>query len=108
MTISVILPTALRQFADNQDSVTLDGNRVGDVLGQLVDNYPQLRSHLLGDNGQLRNFVNVFVNDQNIRDLQHQETPLKAGDELAIIPAVAGGANPPHCAKVKLAIWLLV
>ena len=93
MAVKVVLPTALRQFADNNDTIELDGDQVGEVLSQLVELFPKLKPHLLGDDGNLRSFVNLFVNDQNIRDLQQQDTTVKDGDELAIIPAVAGGIN---------------
>lgn len=92
MKIKVMIPVALRQFADGKDTVQLNGNNVGQVLQHLRDDFPELKRHLFADDGQLRSFVNVFVNDDNIRDRENQDTPLKEGDELAIIPAVAGGA----------------
>ena len=91
MTVKVIIPSALRQFADGKDTIELEGERVGIVLESLTSGFPQLKTHLIGDDGQLRNFVNVFVNDENIRDMQQQQTPLSDGDELLIVPAVAGG-----------------
>jgi adenylyltransferase/sulfurtransferase len=91
MPVKVLIPIALRQFAQDRDTIELDGDNVGHVLESLSDGYPQLKIHLFAEDGQLRNFVNVFVNDQNIRDMQQQETPLAAGDELVIVPAIAGG-----------------
>lgn len=92
MTIKVSIPTALRQYANGKNTVELSGSNVGQVLGQLAEGYPELRRHLFSDDGQVRNFVNVFVNDENIRDRENQDTDLREGDELVIVPAVAGGA----------------
>lgn len=96
MTVKVIIPSALKQFADGNDTIELEGERVGPVLDALTKGFPQLKTHLIGDDGQLRNFVNVFVNDENIRDLQQQQTPVNDGDEVLIVPAVAGGMYAPH------------
>jgi len=95
MTVKVIIPSALRQFANGNDTIDLEGEHVGHVLEALTEGYPQLKTHLIGDDGQLRNFVNVFVNDENIRDMQQQKTPVSDGDELLIVPAVAGGSMSP-------------
>ncbi len=91
MPVKVLIPTALRQFAEGQDAIELDGERIGHVFEALADGFPQLKTHLFSDDGQLRNFVNVFVNDQNIRDMQQQDTPVSDGDEILIVPAIAGG-----------------
>ena len=98
MTVKVMIPVALRQFAGGSDTVELSGQKVGDVLKQLGDKYPDLRKHLFSDDGELRNFVNVFLNDENIRDRDGQATDLKDNDELIIVPAVAGGlrTGSPH------------
>ncbi|MDH3583044.1 MAG: molybdopterin-synthase adenylyltransferase MoeB [Phycisphaerae bacterium] len=92
MSVTVMIPTALRTYADGEDTVTLDGANVGDILKGLTDRFPSLRPHLFSDDGELRNFVNVFVNDENIRDQQQAATTLNDGDEVAIVPAVAGGS----------------
>ena len=92
MTIKVSIPTALRQYANGKNTVELSGSNVGQVLGQLAEGYPELRRNLFSDDRQVRNFVNVFVNDENIRDRENQDTDLREGDELVIVPAVAGGA----------------
>lgn len=91
MSVKVLIPIALRQFAQDRDTIEIDGDDVGHVLESLSAGYPQLKVHLFSEDGQLRNFVNVFVNDENIRDMQQQETPLAAGDEVVIVPAIAGG-----------------
>src|SRR5690606_18907782 len=94
---TVSIPTALRSFADNQDQVSVEGSNVGQLLNKLGTSYPKLRPHLFTDSGELRNFVNVFVNEENIRDLQSQETPVSEGDEVMIVPAVAGGSGEGSC-----------
>lgn len=91
MPVQVKIPTALRKFADNTNSLELEGASVGEVLHSLTSRFPELKKHLFTGEGQLRNFVNVFVNDGNIRDLQAADTPLKPGDEVSIVPAIAGG-----------------
>ncbi len=93
MPVKVMIPTALRGYADGVDTVELPGDDVRAVLGQLTSQYPNLRPHLFSPSGELRNFVNIFVNDENIRDQQQQDTLVRDGDEVAIVPAVAGGAD---------------
>ena len=92
MAVTVLIPTALRQYAGNKDTVHLEGGSVGEVLKNLARDYPNLRTHLFSDNGQLRNFVNVYVNEENIRSLDADKTALNSGDEVTLVPAVAGGA----------------
>ena len=94
MPVKVMIPTALRQYTGGLDTGELGGDRVGAVLSALGEAHPELKRHLFTDDGALRSFVNVFVNDENIRDRQQQDTPLAEGDELMIIPAVAGGVAP--------------
>ena len=91
MPVKVILPSALRQFTEGQDTVELEGGSVGQVLQALAEGFPRLKPHLFAEDGQLRNFVNVFVNDANIRDRDNEQTPLEAGDEITTVPAIAGG-----------------
>lgn len=91
MSVKVLIPSALRQFADGNDTLEMEGRNVGDVLQSLADGFPQLKVHLFSEDGELRNFVNVFLNDENIRDMQRQDTPVQDGDEVVIVPAVAGG-----------------
>src|SRR5580693_651978 len=95
----ILIPTPLRQFAGKQDSVTLAGATVGEVLQSLTSQYGDLRRHLYNDEGKLRSFVNVYVNDDDIRYLEKEATPLKDGDTVSIVPSIAGGtaavAAPP-------------
>ena len=91
------IPTPLRPFTDKRESVEVSGATVGELLTDLTTRYEGLRRHLYADNGRLRNFVNVYLNDEDIRYLQREETPVKSGDTLSIVPSVAGGA--PASAK---------
>jgi adenylyltransferase/sulfurtransferase len=86
------IPTPLRPFTDKKEAVEVSGATVGELLTDLTTRYDGLRKHLYADNGRLRNFVNVYLNDEDIRYLQREETPVKAGDTLSIVPSVAGGA----------------
>src|ERR1035438_9553052 len=95
----ILIPTPLRQFAGKQDSVVLEGATVGEVLQALTTQYGELRRHLYNDEGKLRSFVNVYVNDDDIRYLDKEATQLKDGDTVSIVPSIAGGsagiAAPP-------------
>jgi MoaD family protein len=91
MAVEVKIPTVLRAQADGNASVSVDGATVGDVFTTLVERFPGLRQNLLGDDGGMHKFVNVFVNDDDIRYLDRLDTKLSDGDEIAILPAVAGG-----------------
>ncbi len=87
----ILIPTPLRPFAGKQDVVELDGGTVGEILQALVARHGELKKHLYNDDGKLRSFVNVYVNDEDIRHLDRERTPLKAGDTVSIVPSVAGG-----------------
>src|ERR1041385_2830667 len=89
---TIHIPTPLRPFTDKNESVEVNGATVGELLADLTKKYEGLRKHLYADDGRLRNFVNVYLNDEDIRYLQKEETPVKAGDSLSIVPSVAGGA----------------
>ena len=91
--IQVEIPTPLRQYADQNDSVTVAGDTIGEVLNRLVSDFPELKKHLYGDDGQLRNFVNIYVNDEDIRYLDKMDTRVTGEDEVSIIPSVAGGVD---------------
>ncbi|MEQ1887362.1 MAG: ubiquitin-like small modifier protein 1 [Bryobacteraceae bacterium] len=87
----VLIPTPLRQFAEKNDSVQLDGATVAEVLAALTTKFPDLRKQLFNDEGKLRSFVNVYLNDEDIRYLQKDATAVAAGDTLSIVPSIAGG-----------------
>ena len=91
MAVKVNIPTALKQYAGDQTEIELGGNTVGGLLGSLTDQFPELKKHLYNDRGELRNFVNVYLNDEDIRYLKGEETAVNEGDEVMIVPAVAGG-----------------
>ena len=88
----VLIPTPLRQYSEKQDSVDLTGTTVGEVLGALTTKFPDLRKQLFNDEGKLRSFVNVYLNDEDIRYLEKDKTSVKDGDTLSIVPSIAGGS----------------
>ena len=94
MSNKVLIPTPLRPYAGKQDVVEVDGKTVGELLVNLTSQYADLRKHLYTEEGRLRSFVNVYVNDDDIRYLDREQTPLKPGDTISIVPSVAGGAGP--------------
>lgn len=93
MATKVLIPTPLRGFTDKQASVLLEGNTVGELLRQLITQHSQLKRHLYTDEGTLRNFVNVYVNQEDIRYLKKDETPVTDHDVVSIIPSIAGGGG---------------
>ena len=91
MANKILIPTPLRPFTDKQDAVEVEGGTVGEALAQLTSKHEGLKKHLYTEEGKLRSFVNIYLNDDDIRYLQREETPIKPGDTLSIIPSVAGG-----------------
>ncbi|HUS06871.1 MAG TPA: MoaD/ThiS family protein [Bryobacteraceae bacterium] len=89
----ILIPTPLRQFVEKQDSVEVSGATVGELLSGLTEKYQDLRRHLFNDQGKLRSFVNVYVNDEDIRYLGKDATPVKEGDTVTIVPSIAGGSH---------------
>ena len=87
----ILIPTPLRQFAGKNDSVEVSGATVGQALDALTAAHPDLRKQLYNDEGKLRSFVNVYVNDEDIRYLSKDATAISANDVIAIVPAIAGG-----------------
>jgi molybdopterin converting factor small subunit len=92
MSVRIIIPTPLRAYAGKQDSVELQASTVGEALMTLTTRYHDLRRHLYADDGRLRSFVNIYVNDEDVRYLQKDDTPLKQGDTVSIVPSIAGGS----------------
>ena len=92
MATKILIPTPLRPFVEKRDAVEIDGTTIGELLQNLTTKYGGLKQHLYTPEGKLRSFVNIYVNDDDIRYLQKDQTPLKAGDTVSIIPSVAGGA----------------
>lgn len=89
--VQVLIPTPLRRFTNGESKVEAVGATIGDVLDSLDETYPGLTERIREDDGQIRRFVNIFVNGKNVRELEGAESPIKPGDEIGIIPAMAGG-----------------
>lgn len=87
----ILIPTPLRQFTGGADTLDLSGATVGEVLSALTTAHPDLKKNLYNDEGKLRSFVNIYVNDEDIRYLSKEATPLAAADTLSIVPSIAGG-----------------
>jgi adenylyltransferase/sulfurtransferase len=85
------IPSPLRQYTGKQATVSVSAATVGDALSGLVSQHPDLKRHLYSDDGKLRAFVNVYVNDEDMRYLQKEATVLKDGDTISIVPSIAGG-----------------
>jgi molybdopterin/thiamine biosynthesis adenylyltransferase/rhodanese-related sulfurtransferase/molybdopterin converting factor small subunit len=92
MPTKILIPTPLRPYTDKKDAVEADGATIGELLADLTRRHSGLKAHLYNDQGKLRSFVNVYLNDEDIRYLQKEQTPVSAGDTVSIIPSVAGGA----------------
>jgi len=90
---TIHIPTPLRQYAGKQPTVTVQAETVGEALAALTSQYPDLRKHLYNDAGKLRAFVNLYLNDEDIRYLQQEQTSLTESDTLSIVPSIAGGAK---------------
>ena len=93
MSVKVIIPTPLRPYAGKQPSVKFDAATVGEALDRLTAQFEELRKHLYTDDGRIRSFVNVYVNDEDIRYLQKEATRIQDGDTISIIPSIAGGSS---------------
>jgi len=87
----VHIPTPLRQYAGKLPTVDVQGGTVGEALSSLVSQHPDLRRHLYTDDGKLRAFVNVYLNDEDVRYLQKEATAVKESDNISIVPSIAGG-----------------
>lgn len=91
MSLKVTIPTPLRRYTDGQGVIEVSGSSVASALDSLLEKYPSLKKQLYTDDGRLRSFVNLYVNDEDIRYLQKTETTVKAGDTISIVPSIAGG-----------------
>ena len=91
MPTKVRIPTPLRKLTNNEEVVEITADTVADAIGELQTRYPGIKERLVDETGAVRRFVNVYVNEEDIRFLQNQQTTLKDGDEVSIIPAIAGG-----------------
>ena len=91
MAKKVRIPTPLRKLTNNEEIVEINAATIGEAITELQGRYPGIKERLLDESGGVRRFVNVYVNEEDIRFLQNQNTELKDGDEISIIPAIAGG-----------------
>jgi len=91
MSVSVRIPTPLRKLTENQEVVDGQGDTIREILDNLEKNYPGMKERVCDEQGSVRRFVNIFVNDEDIRFLQDTATVVKSGDEVSIVPAIAGG-----------------
>jgi len=91
MSITVRIPTPLRKLTNGADEVSVEGANIGELIDNLETAHPGLKARLCDDAGEIRRFVNVYVNDEDVRFLEGRGTALKAGDEVSIVPAIAGG-----------------
>src|SRR4029077_10469897 len=104
MATKILIPTPLRPYTDKKDAVEAEGATVGELLADLTKKHAGLKGHLYNEQGKLRSFVNVYLNDEDIRYLQKEQTPVSAGDTISIIPSVAGGAPGTSRAEGSVAI----
>ncbi len=91
MATRILIPTPLRPYTDKKDAVEADGATIGELLSDLTTKHSGLKAHLYNDQGKLRSFVNVYLNDEDIRYLDKEQTRVSPGDTISIIPSVAGG-----------------
>jgi adenylyltransferase/sulfurtransferase len=85
------IPTPLRAYTQGEKELELPGSTVGEALQALGDQFPAVKTHLFDENGKLRSYVNLYLNDEDIRSLAGEDTPIESGDKLMIIPSIAGG-----------------
>ncbi len=90
---TIRIPTPLRTLTGGQESVSADGTTVAELLTNLEQNYPGIKARICDDSGAVKRFVNIFANDEDIRFLGNLDAPIKEGDEVSIVPAIAGGCT---------------
>ena len=91
MAVTVLIPTPLQKLTNGNPEVKAEGANIGEIVAALETQFPGIKDRLCDDSGRLRRFVNVYLNNEDIRFMENEETPVKDGDELSIIPAIAGG-----------------
>ncbi len=91
MATKILIPTPLRQYTDKHDAMEVEGRTVGELLNNLTKKYSQLKKHLYTEEGKLRSFVNIYVNDEDVRYLKKEATPVTEKDVISIVPSIAGG-----------------
>lgn len=90
---TIVIPTPLRKFTDQQSKIEVTGNTLQEAIADLIFRFPDLKKNLLDENNRLRSFVNVYVQDEDIRNLQEELTPISESYTISIIPAIAGGLS---------------
>lgn len=93
MSILIEIPSALQKYTNNQDEISIEGATVGEAFAQLCEQYKDLRQHLYEENGKVRSFINVYLNDEDIRYAENLDTKIAAGDNIQIVPSIAGGVE---------------
>ena len=91
MSVTIRIPTPLRKLTKDQADVKVEGSTIGELFDNMESQYPGIKERLMDDRGEVRRFVNVYVNEEDIRFLEGVKTALKEGDSVAIVPAIAGG-----------------
>jgi len=90
---NIIIPTPLRKFTDNLPTLESGGRTILEVISELAGTFPELKPHLFDDNGELRNFIRIYVGDEDIKALDNEATPVDEHSVISIVPAIAGGAS---------------
>lgn len=88
---TVMIPTPLRKFTNNTTTVTIQGTKISDLVVELTTKFPNLKRHLIDPNGKVSSFINIFVENDDIRNLNWEQTEIKEGTVVSIVPAIAGG-----------------
>jgi len=91
--MKILIPTPLQSYAGGQSAVEVPASTVGEAVQALLSSHPELRKHLYNEQGRLRAFVNLYLNEDDVRYLQHEQTPVADGDTLSIVPSIAGGRS---------------
>mgnify|MGYP001414197369 CR=1 FL=1 len=91
MSVTVRIPTPLRRVTNGQDKASVDVGTLDEIIGSLESQFPGVKARLCDDNGEIRNFVNIYVNGEDVRFLDGLDTATNPGDEISVVPAVAGG-----------------
>ena len=91
MASTIRIPTPLRKLTNDQETLEVESNTIGEAIDEIEGKFPGIKERLVDEEGEIRRFVNVYVNEEDIRFLENQDTPLKDGDDVSIIPAIAGG-----------------
>jgi MoaD family protein len=91
MAVSILVPAALRAYTERQAEIEVNGGTVGEAIADLAVKYPDIRKHIYKDENNLRDFINVYIGDTNIKEIEGLKTPVKDGDSVMLVPAIAGG-----------------